>query len=143
METTNQIKMTTALAILFAICYGLAIGNMYWAKPLLVQIMTSFGLPGAKGGLLITSTQIGYALGILLIVPLGDFVQRKRLITTVMSLSIIALISCIIAPSFTILSLSLFSMGIVTVSGQILIPLTGDLSEKENRGQMLELYPLE
>ena len=143
METTNQIKMTTALAILFAICSGLAIGNMYWAQPLLVQIMTSFGLPGAKGGLLITSTQIGYALGILLIVPLGDFVQRKRLITTVMSLSIIALISCIIAPSFTILSLSLFSMGIVTVSGQILIPLTGDLSEKENRGQMLEVYPLE
>lgn len=102
-----------------------------------------FWIAGAKGGLLITSTQIGYALGILLIVPLGDFVQRKRLITTVMSLSIIALISCIIAPSFTILSLSLFSMGIVTVSGQILIPLTGDLSEKENRGQMLELYPLE
>ena len=135
--------MTAALAILFAICSGLAIGNMYWAQPLLVQIMTSFVLPGAKGGLLITSTQIGYALGILLIVPLGDFVQRKRLITTVMSLSIIALISCIIAPSFTILSLSLFSMGIVTVSGQILIPLTDDLSEKENRGQMLELYPLE
>ena len=71
--------MTTALAILFAICSGLAIGNMYWDQPLLVQIMTSFGLPGAKGGLLITSTQIGYALGILLIVPLGDFVQRKRL----------------------------------------------------------------
>lgn len=115
MET--NVKMTTGLAILFAVCSGLAIGNMYWAQPLLVQIMESFGLPGAKGGLLVTATQIGYAIGILLIVPLGDFVKRKRLITIVMSLSIIALISCIIAPSFTILSLSLFSMGIVTVSG--------------------------
>ncbi len=137
MNMETNVKMTTGLAILFAVCSGLAIGNMYWAQPLLVQIMESFGLPGAKGGLLVTATQIGYAIGILLIVPLGDFVKRKRLIAIVMSLSIIALISCIIAPSSTILSLSLFSMGIVTVSGQILIPLTGDLSENENRGQML------
>ena len=59
----NEIVMTKFLAILFAVCSGLAIGNLYWAQPLLVQIMDGFGLPAANGGLLVTATQIGYAMG--------------------------------------------------------------------------------
>ena len=129
--------MTTFLAGLFAICSGLAIGNLYWAQPLLVQITNGFGLSAASGGLLVTATQIGYALGILFLVPLGDFVRRKRLISIVMTLSVIALVACALSPSFIILSLSLFSMGIVTVSGQIILPLAGDLSKEEERGHIV------
>ena len=133
----NDIVMTKFLAILFAICSGLAIGNLYWAQPLLVQIMDDFGLPAANGGLLVTATQIGYAMGILIILPLGDFVRRKRMIAIVMVLSVLALVSCAISPSFIILSLSLFSMGIVTISGQIILPLAGDLSREDERGHIV------
>ena len=136
-EKENTVKMTKFLAILFAICSGLAIGNLYWAQPLLVQIMNGFGLPAANGGLLVTATQIGYALGIFFIVPLGDFVRRKRLISIVMALTIITLISCALSPSFIILALSLFSMGIVTISGQIILPLAGDLSDSQERGHIV------
>lgn len=133
----NEIVMTKFLAILFAICSGLAIGNLYWAQPLLVQIMDGFGLTAANGGLLVTATQIGYAMGILFILPLGDFVRRKRMIAIVMVLSVLALVSCAISPSFIILSLSLFSMGIVTISGQIILPLAGDLSREDERGHIV------
>jgi predicted MFS family arabinose efflux permease len=133
----NEIVMTKFLAILFAICSGFAIGNLYWAQPLLVQIMDGFGLPAANGGLLVTATQIGYAMGILFILPLGDFVRRKRMIAIVMVLSVLALVSCAISPSFIILSLSLFSMGIVTISGQIILPLAGDLSREDERGHIV------
>ena len=133
----DDVVMTKFLAILFAICSGLAIGNLYWAQPLLVQIMTGFGLPAANGGFLVTATQIGYAMGILLILPLGDFVRRKRMISLVMGLSIIALVSCALAPSFTILALSLFSMGLVTISGQVILPLAGDLSREDERGHIV------
>ena len=133
----ETVKMTTFLAALFAICSGLAIGNLYWAQPLLVEITNGFGLSPASGGLLITATQIGYALGILFIVPLGDFVRRKRLIIIVMILSIVALVACALSPSFMILSLSLFSMGIVTISGQIILPLAGDLSSPDERGHIV------
>lgn len=136
-EKNKTVEMTKFLAIMFAICSGLAIGNLYWAQPLLVQIMQGFGLSEANGGLLVTATQIGYAIGIFFIVPLGDFVRRKRLITIVMILSIITLISCALSPSFIILSLSLFSMGIVTISGQIILPLAGDLSREEERGHIV------
>lgn len=134
---TKKVYMTTLLAGLFAVCSGLAIGNLYWAQPLLVQITSGFGLSASSGGLLVTSTQIGYALGILFIVPLGDFVHRKRLISIVMVLSIIALVSCAMSPFFIILALSLFSMGVVTISGQIILPLAGDLSKNEERGHIV------
>lgn len=138
MKSENQtVKMTTFLAGLFAICSGLAIGNLYWAQPLLVQITNGFGLSAASGGLLVTATQIGYAIGILFIVPLGDFVRRKRLISIVMLLSIATLMACALSPSFIILALSLFSMGIVTISGQIILPLAGDLSREEERGRIV------
>lgn len=137
MNSEKTVQMTTFLAGLFAICSGLAIGNLYWAQPLLVQITNGFGLSAASGGLLVTATQIGYALGILFLVPLGDFVRRKRLISIVMTLSVIALIACALSPSFIILSLSLFSIGIVTVSGQIILPLAGDLSKEEERGHIV------
>ena len=104
---------------------------------MLVEITNTFGLSPASGGLLVTATQIGYALGILLIVPLGDFVRRKKLIAIVMVLSIAALIACALSPSFVILALSLFSMGIVTISGQIILPLAGDLSSLEERGHIV------
>ena len=136
-ENNKTVEMTKFLAVLFAICSGLAIGNLYWAQPLLVQIMNGFGLPVANGGFLITATQIGYAIGILLILPLGDFLPRKKLISMVMGLSVITLISCALSPSFMILSLSLFSMGIVTISGQIILPLAGDLSRDEERGHIV------
>lgn len=136
-NANNSVQMTTFLAVLFAICSGLAIGNLYWAQPLLVAIMEGFGLPAANGGLLVTATQIGYAIGILLIVPLGDYVRRKRLITIVMGLTVLTLISCAVSPSFMILSLSLFSMGVVTISGQIILPLAGDLSNPEERGRIV------
>ena len=99
MNVNNEtVRMTTFLAALFAICSGLAIGNLYWAQPLLVEITNAFGLSTASGGLLVTATQIGYALGILFIVPLGDFVRRKRLIAIVMVLSIVTLVECALSP---------------------------------------------
>ena len=137
MDDKNNVMMTTFLAVLFAVASGLAIGNLYWAQPLLVQIMQDFGLPAASGGLLVTATQIGYAIGILCIVPLGDFLDRKKLISIVMGLSVLALIACAVAPSFMVLALSLFSMGLVTVSGQIILPLAGDLSRPEERGHIV------
>lgn len=129
--------MTKKLAALFAVTSGLAVGNLYWAQPLLAAITESFGVETAQGGLLITATQIGYAIGILLLLPLGDILRRRRLIFVLILCSVAALIGCALAPSFTILGAFLAIMGFVTISGQILLPLTGDLSASEQRGELV------
>jgi predicted MFS family arabinose efflux permease len=125
------------LALLLSASAGLAIGNLYWAQPLLSAIAGDFGAPASQGGFLITATQIGYALGILLIVPLGDIRERRGLLVSVMLLTVGALFACAAAPTFTLLALALAVLGAVTVSGQIIVPLAGDLATDETRGRIV------
>ncbi|NHM14989.1 MFS transporter [Eggerthellaceae bacterium zg-886] len=131
----DRFALTKPLTALLAIAAGLAIGNLYWAQPLLVQISGSLGVEVADTGLLITATQIGYAAGILLIVPLGDICPRRKLITVVMALAACSLLACATAPSFLFLAFGLSALGVTTVSGQIIIPLARDLADPKEQGQ--------
>lgn len=127
----------TSLAMVFSVAAGLAVGNLYWAQPLLAAIAADFEVPASQGSFLITATQIGYASGILLLVPLGDIVERKRLLTAVMGLTVLALFLSALAPSFAVLSFALYCVGAFTVSGQVILPLVGDLAKAEDMGRIV------
>ena len=129
--------MSRPLTLLFAISGGAAVGNLYWAQPLLSDIAASLGVSIGTAGTLITMTQIGYALGILLIVPLGDTLNRRRLIPAIMLCSAVALAACALAPSFGALLAALAALGLTTVAGQLLTPLAGDLARPEQRGRVV------
>jgi predicted MFS family arabinose efflux permease len=129
--------MTPGLTFLFAVAGGAAVGNLYWAQPLLDLIAADFHASPAAAGWLVTATQIGYAVGILLIVPLGDILDRHRLIPVMMLAAAAALVLCAVAPSFPVLLVALAAVGVTTVSGQILTPLAGDLADDETRGRVV------
>ena len=76
------------LVLLVATACGLAAANLYYAQPLAGLIGASLGLSPAATGLIVTLTQIGYGLGLLFIVPLGDLVEN-RLLVLVLLLSLI------------------------------------------------------
>lgn len=136
-EKGSASLMTPALTAVFAVAAGLAVGNLYWAQPLLAQITGEFGVPTSQGGILVTATQVGYALGILALVPLGDVLPRRRLITVVMLASVAALLASAAAPTFLVLAAFLSILGLTTVSGQIIIPLSGDLAAPAERGRIV------
>lgn len=133
----RNMKISAGMAIVFSVAAGLAVGNLYWAQPLLSAIAEDFGTSPSQGGYLVTATQLGYALGILLIVPLGDILERRKLLSAVMVLTVGALMMCSLAPSFAVLFIALGALGLVTVSGQIILPLVGDLATDETRGRMV------
>ena len=130
----KDLEMTAGMALIFSAASGLAVGNLYWAQPLLAAITADFGVPPSQGGFLVTATQLGYALGILLIVPWGDILERRKLLITVMLLTVAGLLCSAVASSFAVLAVSLGALGIVTVSGQIILPLVGDLAAENERG---------
>jgi predicted MFS family arabinose efflux permease len=129
--------MSTPLVVLFGIAGGAAAGNLYWAQPLLATIGGDLGVSASTAGLLVTVTQIGCALGMLLIVPLGDLVNRKRMIPAIMGLSALALAASALAPTFAVLLVTLALVGVTTVAGQLLTPLAGDLAEDGQRGRVI------
>ncbi|WP_333783831.1 MFS transporter [Rhizobium etli] len=129
--------MTSRLAVLFAVAGGIAVGNLYWAHPLLTEIATKLRISTGTVGLIVTVTQIGYAVGVLLIVPLGDMLPRRSLIPGVMACSALALLGGALSPNFFVLAASLAAVGITTVAGQLLTPLAGDLATPEERGKIV------
>ena len=129
--------MTPARTGLFAVAGGLAVGSLYLSQPLIETIASAFSVPASSAGLLVTITQIGYAIGIFLIVPLGDVLNRRRLIPIVLAISGLALAGASAAPAYGVLLAAVGAAGFVSVAAQLLIPLAGELATPERRGQVL------
>lgn len=130
-------SMSPALTFLFAAAGGAAVGNLYWSQPLLDLIARDLQASTASAGWLVTATQLGYAAGILLILPLGDVVNRRRLLPLMMLCASVALVLCALAPTIGLLSLAVTLLGFTTVGGQILTPLASDLAADARRGQVV------
>ncbi|SEP76919.1 MFS transporter [Microlunatus flavus] len=125
------------LTFLFAVAAGAAVGNLYWAQPLLDLVATDLRTSTASAGWLVTVTQLGYALGILLVVPLGDVTNRRKLVPAALVAAAVALGLCAVAPSFGFLVAALGLLGLTTVGGQLLTPLAGDLATDADRGAVV------
>ena len=137
--TAGHPRLTQGLLVLLAVAGGAAVGNLYWAQPLLDVIAKDLHTTTAAAGWLITLTQLGYALGVLLIVPLGDRLNRRRLVPSMLVLSAVALTLCAGAPNFGALLGAITLLGLTTVSGQIIVPLAGDMARPEERGRVVGL----
>ncbi len=129
--------MTQGRTLLFAFAAGVAVGNLYLAQPLLDLIARDLHGSAASAGWLVTATQLGYAAGILLIVPLGDVRNRRHLVPVMMLCAAAALGLCALAPSMAVLLVAVAVLGVTTVAGQILVPLAGDLADATSRGRVV------
>ncbi|MEK3761239.1 MFS transporter [Paenibacillus sp. FSL P4-0338] len=127
--------MSHKVALLFAITCGLAVANIYYAQPLLDAISSEFGITHSSVGIVITVTQICYALGLLLLVPLGDLLNRRWLITGQMLISVLALIVVGTAPTSMVLFIGIAAVGLLAVVTQTLVAFAATLSAPAERGR--------
>lgn len=121
--------------MLLAITCGVTSSNIYLTQPLLPQIGADLGATAETTGLVLSATQLGYALGILLLVPLGDIRDRRPLILTLMALTGVALVVSALAPTITALTVAGFLVGMFTPIPQVVIPLAVLLSGDAARGR--------
>lgn len=135
MQMDERPGMSTGLTWAFSISGGVAVANLYSAQPLLRYISQSLSIDRVEASLVVTATQLGYATGIFLIVPLGDMLNRRYLIPALMFLCSIALFATGLSPTYNIVLITLAAVGLTSVTGQLLIPLAGDLSEDLQRGR--------
>jgi len=129
--------MPARLVVLFAVACGVVVANNYYAQPILDVIARDFGITTGLAGLVVTATQIGYAFGLVLIVPLGDLVDRRRLIPLVLVGATFALVGAAGAPTLGVLLASSLFLGLTTVVAQILVPFAATLAEESERGRVV------
>jgi predicted MFS family arabinose efflux permease len=124
---------------LIALCAGITVANLYLTQPLLPLVAESLRVSPSQVGLLPTIGQAGYALGILLIVPLGDVLRRGGLLTFVLVGLIVALAGAALAPSLGFLMVATLFVSSLTILPQILIPLASQIAGDEHRGRVLAI----
>ena len=111
--------------------------NLYYSQPLLDTIARELHVSSGTAGLLVTATQLGYVGGLLLIVPLGDLLQRRKLVSRLLLLDAFALAGASVAPSFGVLAIALACVGVSSCATQILIPFASSLAREEERGRVV------
>jgi predicted MFS family arabinose efflux permease len=125
------------LTLLFSVACGLAVANAYYAQPLLDAMADDFKIDRAVVGLVMTITQIGYGLGLLLVVPLGDLLDRRRLVVSQSLLAAIALIVVALAQSAEVMLAGMATVGMLAVVTQVLVAYAGTLAEPSERGRVV------
>lgn len=136
MTTTHpQQDIAPAMVWLLAIATGLIVANLYYAQTLVGPISRDTGMAPGAAGLIVTLTQIGYCLGLLFIVPLGDLLENRRLIVTALLTSAAALLAASVAGSAPVFLAAALCIGLGSVAAQVLVPFAAHLSLPETRGQ--------
>jgi predicted MFS family arabinose efflux permease len=120
-----------------AVATGAVVANLYYAQPVLHEVAHDFHSGPGPASLIITGTQIGYAAGLLLVVPLGDLFARRILVVRIFGVAVVALLGCALAPSLLIFGLASFAVGCASVAGQVMIPFAADLAPPERRGRVV------
>ncbi|MFW0753841.1 MFS transporter [Pseudomonas sp. H11T01] len=133
----QQPYLNKGVVLLFAIACGLSVGNVYYAQPLLDAMAQAFGMDPATIGIVVTLTQVGYGLGLLLLVPLGDLLNRRRLIVGQMLLSVLALVMIALAPSSLWLLIGMALTGLLAVVTQVLVAYAATLALPAERGRVV------
>jgi predicted MFS family arabinose efflux permease len=116
---------------------GAAVANIYYLQPILAVIATGLHATPRTVGAVSTALQVGYALGILAFVPLGDIVQRRPLIVVLFAIVAVCLACAAAAPNVTMLAIAIGTVGIATTAPQILQPFAADLALPSQRGRVV------
>ncbi|WP_240618534.1 MFS transporter [Pedobacter yonginense] len=132
MQSTQQLSRSNIL--LMAFCTGLIVANIYYCQPLVILVAKDFNLTESYAGRITYLTQIGYALGLLLLVPLGDMFERKKQILMITGLAIAALLVAATSQTFFLLEVASVLIGACSIVPQLILPLAANLSSDENRG---------
>jgi predicted MFS family arabinose efflux permease len=127
----------TGLANLLALAAGITVANIYYNQPLLPAIARDFHASAAATSVLSVTTQLGYAGGLLLLVPLGDILERRGLIVASAAATSVVMLVAALSPSLAFIITASFFIGLVSITPQLIVPYAASLAEPQRRGQVV------
>ncbi|GAE12221.1 MFS transporter [Yersinia pseudotuberculosis] len=137
MQKTDTPGLSPALIVLMSVATGLAVASNYYAQPLLETIATNFSLSVNQAGFIVTAAQLGYAVGLMFLVPLGDMFERRGLIVGMTLLAAGGMLITAMSQNLTMMIIGTALTGLFSVVAQLLVPLAATLAAPEKRGKVV------
>ncbi|MBE9667805.1 MFS transporter [Mucilaginibacter boryungensis] len=116
---------------------GFVVANIYYNQPLLNDIAVTYHISTAKVGQVAMITQVGYGIGLLFIVPLGDMFERRKLMLIDFVFMVTSLLVAAWAPNILVLLIASLFVGITSVIPQLMIPMAAHLAKPRERGKKI------
>ena len=134
MNKTTETDISPGMVLLLAAATGLIVANLYYAQTLVGPISAATGLSAQAAGLIVTLTQIGYTIGLLFVVPLGDLLENRRLIVGGLLFTSAMLVLAAFSTSAWMFLGAALGIGLGSVAAQIIVPFAAHLSKEATRG---------
>lgn len=136
-EDAAHPALSRSLVLLMALACGVVVANIYYAQPLVGLIGPAVGLSPETASLVVTLTQVGYGAGLVLLVPLGDLLENRRLVVVTLCSTVVALLVATVAPTASLFLTAAFLIGVTSVAVQMLVPLAAHMAPEASRGQVV------
>jgi predicted MFS family arabinose efflux permease len=136
-EVASEPRISGSLTFALAAACGAIVANLYFAQPLVGLIGPSIGLHREAASLIVTLTQIGYGVGLILLVPLGDILENRRLVAATLCGTALALLLAAVAPSAAPFLAAAFLIGVSSVAAQMLLPIAAHMAPAASRGRVV------
>ncbi len=134
---SDSSSMSRRLVLLMAVSCGLMVASLQYSIPLLNAMRQSLGMAVATAGLVITASQLGYSLGLVFLVPLGDLVERRTLVVWMTAGVFICLAGIATTPFYSLLLAEAFLMGALSVVAQVIVAFAATLANPGERGRVV------
>jgi predicted MFS family arabinose efflux permease len=134
--TADAAKPKGMLALLGLAC-GVGVANIYYNQPLLLEISRSLHIAEHQAGAIAVATQVGYAIGIVAFVPLGDVLERRGLIMRLFAAVSLSLLLCAIAPTLWLLVAASVCIGLTASVTHIVLPIAPEVASEADRGRAI------
>jgi predicted MFS family arabinose efflux permease len=122
---------------LFALAAGVLVANLYYVQPLTVLLAASFGIRLSWAGYLVTATQVGYVLGVFLLVPLSDVLNRRSLLSLMLGANVAALALAALSPNFAVFTLAGLLIGVSSSAVMVITSMVASYATDQSRGRMV------
>lgn len=136
-DTAPAQSLSPCLVALLAFCCGAVVANLYYAQPIVELIAPAIGLSTEHASLIVALTQLGYAAGLLFLVPLADLLENRRLVVSFTLAAALCLASAGIAATPSVFLACALLIGLTSVAVQILVPLAAHMAPEASRGRVV------
>lgn len=136
-DDVEATSISPALTFLLATACGLIAANLYYGQPLAGIIGAELGLSAGATGLIVTLTQIGYGIGLLFVVPLGDLIENRKLVVSAVAMAVLSLVAAAFAPHAAPFLVAAFLVGVSSVAVQVIVPYAAHMAPHAIRGRVV------